>query len=129
MFDIDTLTMSMNYQPVFEGNQTNGNAGPKSSKDEVANDAGMKSTKVPRKKNGVQDLAKEGRERAQRNKFESMFGQDKDANGNRMITPVSATGSTYVTLGGSIPVNVATLPNADLLTDPLMPDLEDTTDL
>nr|GEX18820.1 hypothetical protein [Tanacetum cinerariifolium] len=69
------------------------------------------------------------RERAQRNEFESMFGQDKDDNGNRMITPVSATGSTYVTLGGLIPVNVATLPNADLPTDPLMPDLEDTTDL
>nr|GFA45850.1 uncharacterized mitochondrial protein AtMg00810-like [Tanacetum cinerariifolium] len=44
-------------------------------------------------------------------------------------TPVSAAGSTYVYLGGSIPVNVATLPNADLLTDPLMPDLEDTADL
>nr|GEU43924.1 ribonuclease H-like domain-containing protein [Tanacetum cinerariifolium] len=29
MFDIDTLTMSMNYQPVFAGNQTNGNAGTK----------------------------------------------------------------------------------------------------
>nr|GFC87350.1 ribonuclease H-like domain-containing protein [Tanacetum cinerariifolium] len=29
MFDIDTLTMSMNYQPVFGGNQTNGNAGTK----------------------------------------------------------------------------------------------------
>ncbi|GJR36866.1 ribonuclease H-like domain-containing protein [Tanacetum coccineum] len=29
MFDIDTLTMSMNYQPIFVGNQTNGNAGTK----------------------------------------------------------------------------------------------------
>nr|GEV07758.1 putative ribonuclease H-like domain-containing protein [Tanacetum cinerariifolium] len=84
MFDIDTLTMSMNYQPVFAGNQTNGNAGtkaninaeqarkkkipglqyvlppllnsdsqgPKSSKDEVADDARKKSTGVPRKENG-----------------------------------------------------------------------------
>nr|GEY82163.1 ribonuclease H-like domain-containing protein [Tanacetum cinerariifolium] len=26
MFDIDTLTVSINYQPVFTGNQTNGNA-------------------------------------------------------------------------------------------------------
>nr|GEX48678.1 retrovirus-related Pol polyprotein from transposon TNT 1-94 [Tanacetum cinerariifolium] len=60
MFDIDSLTMSMNYQPVFTGNQTNGNADPKSSDDEVANDAGKKSTKVPRKENGVQDPAKEG---------------------------------------------------------------------
>nr|GEX85792.1 copia protein [Tanacetum cinerariifolium] len=70
-----------------------------------------------------------GRERAQRNEFESMFGQDKDANGNRMFTPICVSGSTYVNLGGSIPNNVATLPNADLPTDPLMPDLEDTADL
>ncbi|GKA13635.1 hypothetical protein Tco_0693281 [Tanacetum coccineum] len=42
MFDIDTLTMSMNYQPVFAGNQTNGNAGPKSLNDEVVDDAGKK---------------------------------------------------------------------------------------
>nr|GEU39137.1 ribonuclease H-like domain-containing protein [Tanacetum cinerariifolium] len=132
IFDSDTLTMSMNYQPIFAGNQTNGNAGPKSSEDEVVDDVGKKSTKVPRKENGFQDPAKEGRESAQRNEFESMFGQDKDANGNRtykMFTPISAAGSFYVNLGGSISVNVATLPNADLPTDPLVPDLEDTADL
>nr|GFA32984.1 retrovirus-related Pol polyprotein from transposon TNT 1-94 [Tanacetum cinerariifolium] len=133
----------------------------------------MKSTNVPKKKNRVQDPAKEGdkndqeknlrgqgeaantnitnrlntvsssvnavsssvtavdpgKKRAQRNEFESMFGQDKDANGNMMFTLVSAAGSTYVNLGGSIPVNAATLPNAHLPTDPLMPDLEDTIDL
>nr|GEY84510.1 ribonuclease H-like domain-containing protein [Tanacetum cinerariifolium] len=70
-----------------------------------------------------------GRERAQRNEFESMFGQDKVANGNKIFTPVSAAGSTYVYLGGSIPVNAATLLNVDLLTDPLMCDVEDTDDL
>nr|GEW45243.1 hypothetical protein [Tanacetum cinerariifolium] len=37
-------------------------------------------------------------------------------------------GPTYVNLGDSIPINVATLPNAYLPTDPLMPDLEDTGD-
>ncbi|GKE25102.1 putative ribonuclease H-like domain-containing protein [Tanacetum coccineum] len=42
MFDIDTLTMSMNYQLVFVWNQTNGNAGQKSSNDEVTDDAGKK---------------------------------------------------------------------------------------
>nr|GEW24764.1 ribonuclease H-like domain-containing protein [Tanacetum cinerariifolium] len=101
--------------------------------DEVADDAGKKSTKVLRKENEVQDLAKEGDkmikrriERAQRNEFESMFGTEKDANGNMMFSPISATGSTYVYLGGSIPVNAATLPNVDPPTDPLMPGLEDT---
>nr|GEX30834.1 uncharacterized mitochondrial protein AtMg00810-like [Tanacetum cinerariifolium] len=58
-----------------------------------------------------------------------MFGQDKDADGNMMLIPVSVVGSTYVNLGGSICVNAATLLNADLPTDPLMPDLEDTADL
>nr|GFC13802.1 ribonuclease H-like domain-containing protein [Tanacetum cinerariifolium] len=70
-----------------------------------------------------------GKERTQRNEFKSMFRQDKDANGNRIFTPVSAAGSTYVCRGGSILVNAATLLNADLPTDPLMPDLEDTADL
>nr|GEW26131.1 hypothetical protein [Tanacetum cinerariifolium] len=64
-----------------------------------------------------------------KNEFESMFGQDKDANSNntyRMFTTVSTAGSSYVNLGGSIPVNANTLPNGDLPTDSLMPDLEDT---
>nr|GEV42971.1 hypothetical protein [Tanacetum cinerariifolium] len=70
-----------------------------------------------------------GRERTQRNEFESIFGQEKGANGNKTFTPVSTTRSTYVYLGGSILVNVVTLPNVDLPTDPLLPDLEDTTDI
>nr|GEV94501.1 hypothetical protein [Tanacetum cinerariifolium] len=46
--------------------------GPKSSEDEVVDDAGKKSTKVPRKENEVQEPAKEGRERTQRNEFEHL---------------------------------------------------------
>ncbi|GKB08594.1 ribonuclease H-like domain-containing protein, partial [Tanacetum coccineum] len=179
MFDIDTLTMSMNYQPVFAGNQTNDNAitkanivagqagkktvsglqyvllpfltsdsqGPKSSKDEVADDAGKKNEAQDPSKEGqekdvrdqeealrkqfgqeIKRLPDPGRERAQRNEFKSMFGQDKDTNGNstyRMFNPVNASGSSYENLGGSIPV----FPNDDFPTDLLMPDLEDTTDL
>nr|GEU63903.1 ribonuclease H-like domain-containing protein [Tanacetum cinerariifolium] len=70
-----------------------------------------------------------GRERTQRNEIESMFGQEKDSYGNRIFTPVSATRSTYVYLGGSIPINAATLSNANLPTDPLMTDLVDTANL
>ncbi|GJV13146.1 hypothetical protein Tco_1354687 [Tanacetum coccineum] len=43
-----------------------------------------------------------------------------------MFTPVNTAGSSCDNLGGSIPVNAATVPNVDLPTDPLMP--EDTTD-
>ncbi|GKC43008.1 putative ribonuclease H-like domain-containing protein [Tanacetum coccineum] len=143
MFDIDTLTMSMNYQPIFAGNQTNGHASTKanfdagqarkktSSEDEVADNA--------RKKNEVLDPAKKG----------DMNGQEEAANTNStnrlnnvsssvktvsptfttIFTPVSVVGSSYDNLGGSISVNAATLPNGDLPTDPLMPELEDTVDL
>ncbi|GKG05936.1 hypothetical protein Tco_0326022 [Tanacetum coccineum] len=45
------------------------------------------------------------------------------------ITLVNAAGSSCDNLGGSILVNAATLPNADLPTDLLMPDLEDTANL
>ncbi|GKA28043.1 hypothetical protein Tco_0714211 [Tanacetum coccineum] len=40
IFDIDTLTISMNYKPVIAGNQTNGNAGTKENID--AGQAGKK---------------------------------------------------------------------------------------
>ncbi|GKD28379.1 hypothetical protein Tco_1239157 [Tanacetum coccineum] len=46
-----------------------------------------------------------------------------------MFTPVNATGSSYENLGGLIHVNAATFPNDDFPTDPLMADLEDTSDL
>nr|GEW82350.1 ribonuclease H-like domain-containing protein [Tanacetum cinerariifolium] len=108
---------------------TSDSQGPKSSEDKVADDVGKKSTKVPRKENGVHDPKKEGRKRAQRNEFECMFGQEKDANGNKMFTLVSVARSIYFNLSGSNPINVVTLPNADLPTDPLMLDLEDTADL
>nr|GEV13601.1 putative ribonuclease H-like domain-containing protein [Tanacetum cinerariifolium] len=60
--------------------------GQKSLEDKVADDAGKKSTEVLRKENGVQNPAKEGRERAQRNEFESMLGQNNEANGNMIFT-------------------------------------------
>nr|GEY12712.1 hypothetical protein [Tanacetum cinerariifolium] len=84
---------------------------------EVYDDAGKKSIEVPRKENGVQDPAKESDKNKQeferlfgqgeiqeenkqkRNEFESVFRQDKDVNGNRMLTPIRTTGSTYVNLG------------------------------
>ncbi|GJU04815.1 retrovirus-related pol polyprotein from transposon TNT 1-94 [Tanacetum coccineum] len=52
LFDIDSLTKSMNYEPVFIGNQTNDDAGPKSSDDEFVDDA--------RKKNDAQYPAQDG---------------------------------------------------------------------
>nr|GEX66339.1 uncharacterized mitochondrial protein AtMg00810-like [Tanacetum cinerariifolium] len=113
MFDIDTLTMSMNYQPVFAGNQTNGS---KSSEDEVADDAEKKSTEVPRKENEVQDPAKEGdknnqendlkdQEEALRKQFKQeskrLFSQEEAANTNStnrlniISSPVNDVSSSF----------------------------------
>ncbi|GJW52176.1 ribonuclease H-like domain-containing protein [Tanacetum coccineum] len=125
LFDIDLLTNSMNYEPVTAGNQTNKNAGikdnvdavptqqyillpllydsPQSSEDAVTDDAGKKTNEDPAKED---DKSDPGRERVQRNEFESVFGQDKDANGNSiysMFTLVYAAGSSCDNLGGSIP--------------------------
>nr|GEX99292.1 ribonuclease H-like domain-containing protein [Tanacetum cinerariifolium] len=167
LFDIDTLSMFMNYQQDFARNQTmvmqNEVQDPAKEGDKNNQERDVRDQeKAPRKQfeqeskrlfgqgeaantnrsNTLNTLSSPvnavsssfttvdpGREITQRNKFESMFGQDKDANGNRMFTPVSTAGSIYVYLGTLIPVNAATIPNADLLIDPLMPDLEDTADL
>ncbi|GKB50574.1 putative ribonuclease H-like domain-containing protein, partial [Tanacetum coccineum] len=104
MFDIDTLTMSMNYQPVFAGNQNNGNAGSKSSDDKIVVDAKKESTKVLSKMNGGKDPTKEG----------------KAANTNS--TNRLNTISSLVNI-------VSSTANTNLPIDPLMPELEDTFDL
>ncbi|GKC10934.1 putative ribonuclease H-like domain-containing protein [Tanacetum coccineum] len=132
--------------------------GSKSSEDEVVNDAGQKNrvldpAKVGDKNGQEKDVIdqEEALRKQFKQEFERLSGQWKatntnntnrlntvsssinaDANGNsiyKMFTPVSAAGSSYDNLVGLIPVNAATLPNADLPTDPLMPDLEDIVDL
>ncbi|GKA22996.1 ribonuclease H-like domain-containing protein [Tanacetum coccineum] len=120
LFDIDSLTNSMNYQPVSAGNRTNGYAVHMFLQvlrklcphlkmmlerriDSPVNAASSSFTTV-----------EPGRERGQRNEFESLFGQDKDAsNVYRVFTPVNATTSS----------------NTNYPTDLLMLDLEDTANL
>ncbi|GKB64119.1 putative ribonuclease H-like domain-containing protein [Tanacetum coccineum] len=178
LFDIDTLTSTMNYQPVSARNRTNDNAGLETNSD--AGQAGKEKTPdqeyillpllhtssyVPLifeedesspnddagKKNEVKDPAKEKdmngsgedthanstnrlnivnspvntvssyfsnenheRQKEQRNEYESLFEQDKeDNNSYRIFTPI----------------NAATHSNAHDPIDPLIPDLEDTTNL
>ncbi|GKC51855.1 putative ribonuclease H-like domain-containing protein [Tanacetum coccineum] len=113
---------------------------PQSLEDAVTDDAGKKTNKDPAKENdksGQGEATKTnstnrlntvsslintvtssfttmdpGRERVQRNEFESVFGQDKDTNGNsiyRMFIPVNAARSTCDNLGRSIPVNAASI--------------------
>ncbi|GJX98454.1 retrovirus-related pol polyprotein from transposon TNT 1-94, partial [Tanacetum coccineum] len=96
LFDVDSLTISMNYVPVVVGNQTNGIAGtrdnivtdPKVSKE----DAEEKPTEMD--ENGASD--KDG----------------KDDQATRSDTPVSAVGPSITNDDPSSPVNAAESSNA-----------------
>nr|GEU81688.1 ribonuclease H-like domain-containing protein [Tanacetum cinerariifolium] len=121
--------------------------GPKSSEDEVADVARNKSTEVPRKENEVQDPTKEcdknnqkdvrDQEEVPRKQFEQeperLFGQGKVANTNStnilstVSSPVNAVSSSFTTVD---PGRERTQRNEfeNLLTNPLIPDLEDIAD-
>ncbi|GJZ04091.1 putative ribonuclease H-like domain-containing protein [Tanacetum coccineum] len=121
LFDIDLLTNSMNYEPVTAGNQTNKNAGikdnvdavptqqyillpllydsPQSSKDAVADDAGKKTNEEP---------ANEGERNGQEKE-----GGDSNKENDQNVPSVSTAAQNFTNAN-------------DLLTDPLIPNLEDT---
>ncbi|GKA33128.1 ribonuclease H-like domain-containing protein, partial [Tanacetum coccineum] len=174
LFDIDSLTNSMNYQPVTAGNQTNKNAGPQ----EANGDTGLKKSVDARQseeknvstqqyivfplwssisssykssdetyKNDTADDAaeKEASEQSDdvRKEFEAKCNREllqgkatKASNTNSfntVSTPVNAASAartsndarpSFVSLGGSFPLNVNDLPD-----DPLMPDLENTAEV
>nr|GEU73317.1 ribonuclease H-like domain, reverse transcriptase, RNA-dependent DNA polymerase [Tanacetum cinerariifolium] len=95
---------------------TSNSQGLKSLEDEVADDAGKKSTKVPRKENEVQDPAKEG----------DKNNQEKDVRDQEEATRKQFEQESKRLLGRE-----RTQRNEfeNLPTDPLMPDLEDTADI
>ncbi|GJY94830.1 retrovirus-related pol polyprotein from transposon TNT 1-94 [Tanacetum coccineum] len=101
LFDIDLLTNSMNYEPVTARNQTNKNA-----EDAVADDAGKKTNEKPVNEGERNGQEKEG----------GASNKEGYATSTNRVSTVSTAGQSF--------------DNADdLPTDPLMPDLEDTTDL
>ncbi|GJR46773.1 ribonuclease H-like domain-containing protein [Tanacetum coccineum] len=101
LFDIDLLTNIMNYEPVTVGNQTNKNA-----EDAVADDIGKKTNEEP----------------ANKAELDNLLAQQKECYAKS--TNRDSTVSPFVSTAGQIFTNAD-----DLLTDPLMPDLEDTADL
>ncbi|GJR84413.1 putative ribonuclease H-like domain-containing protein [Tanacetum coccineum] len=92
LFDIDSLTKSMNYEPVSAGNQTNNDAGPKSS---------------------------------------VMIGGCVIEAGKKLVDQGEATITNSTnrlnTVSPSVSAAGQSFDNNDLPTDPLMPDLEDST--
>ncbi|GJR65565.1 retrovirus-related pol polyprotein from transposon TNT 1-94 [Tanacetum coccineum] len=128
LFDIDTLTKSMNYKPVVAGNETNGNAGtkesndtpdspisssPKRSDDEVADDAGKKTTKDPANEGDKDD--QDLRDEFER-EFKRLFVQGEEAEIN-----INNTNNISVVIS---PINTVGTKDAD--DEPMMPNLKDT---
>ncbi|GJV37566.1 putative ribonuclease H-like domain-containing protein [Tanacetum coccineum] len=150
LFDIDTLTNSMNYQPVSAGNRTNGNAGLETNSD--AGQAGKEnvpdqeyillpllhtSSNVPSnskkdesslkddagKKNKVKDSAKEGDMNGPR----EATNTDSTNRLNTVSSPVNTVSSSFTTMD---PGRAKEQRNEyESLFDPLLPDLEDIIDL
>ncbi|GKD06051.1 putative ribonuclease H-like domain-containing protein [Tanacetum coccineum] len=123
LFDIDLLKNSMNYEPVTTGNLTNRNASIKDNVDAITKEPANEGERNGQEKEGeasnkegdhnVQDL------RAELDKLlvQQQEGYANSTNRDFIVSPsVSTTGQSFT--------------NADdLPTDPLMPDLEDATDL
>ncbi|GJV29626.1 ribonuclease H-like domain-containing protein [Tanacetum coccineum] len=150
LFDIDLLTNSMNYEPITAGNQTNKNACIKdnvdavptqqyillpllydsrqSLKDAVADDAGKKTNEEPANKGERNGQEKEGRAsnkendqnvQAFRAKFDNFLIQQKEGYANS--TNKDSTVSPSISTVGQNFTHAD-----DLYTDPLIPDLKDT---
>ncbi|GJS96670.1 putative ribonuclease H-like domain-containing protein [Tanacetum coccineum] len=130
LFDIDSLTNFMNYQPVTARNQTNKNAGPQ----EANGNIGLKQSVDAGQSEETDDVAGETliqkpvskNEQALKNVLDKMMDQDKEATVNVASAPrtFNDDGPSFVPLGGSFPLDVN-----DPTDDPLMPDLEDTAEV
>ncbi|GJU78788.1 putative ribonuclease H-like domain-containing protein [Tanacetum coccineum] len=148
IFDIDSLTNSMNYQPVTAGNQTNKNAGPQETNGNTA--AGDKPCiKKPASENEqalknvldkMIDQEKEATEQsdAVRKEFEAQCNREllqgkatraSSTNSfNTVSTPVNTAGESRIfSDDGSSFVPLSKFTN--LPDDLLMPDLEDTAEV
>ncbi|GJY55661.1 putative ribonuclease H-like domain-containing protein [Tanacetum coccineum] len=118
IFDIDTLTKSMNYKPVVAGNQSNDNAGTKACDD--AGKARMEiATEEPGKEGG--DLSNDQEKKDGNVNNTNNVNTASDENNTNNINAVSST----VNAAG-IEVNVVGAKTSiELLDDPNMPELED----
>ncbi|GKD99141.1 putative ribonuclease H-like domain-containing protein [Tanacetum coccineum] len=117
LFDVDSLTISINYVRVAAGNQTNcitGTrdnivAGPKDSEEDI----GIKPTEV--NESGASDKGEED-EQDTRSEFERLLQQEKQTNStnsfNTIGTPVSTVGSSFTNDDPSSLVNATKASNA-----------------
>ncbi|GJR97132.1 putative ribonuclease H-like domain-containing protein [Tanacetum coccineum] len=121
MFDIDLLTNTMYYIPICVENQVN--------MDADLDDATRQAFKEEKKR---ADQATNINKLNTGRPFVSTSNSPLVSTANTPYASAASTptgantvGSSFVYLGGQIPINASTLPNADLHIDPNMPDLED----
>ncbi|GKB67095.1 ribonuclease H-like domain-containing protein, partial [Tanacetum coccineum] len=116
LFDIDLLTNSMNYEPITAGNQTNRNIGIKDNVDAVPTQQYIMLPFLPDSPRSLEDAVADDASK-KTTKEPANKGYANSTNRVSTVSPsVSAVGQSF--------------DNADdLPTNPLMPDLEDTTDL
>ncbi|GJU16527.1 putative ribonuclease H-like domain-containing protein [Tanacetum coccineum] len=120
LFDVDSLTISMNYVPVVAGNQTNGIA---RTRDNIVTDPKVRKEDAEEKptemdENGASD--KDGKDdQGIRSEFERLLQQEKQTihpnstnSINTVSTPVSTAGPSFINDDPSSPVNVAEASNA-----------------
>ncbi|GKF10520.1 putative ribonuclease H-like domain-containing protein, partial [Tanacetum coccineum] len=114
LFDVDSLTISINYVPVVVGNQTNGIA--RTRDNIVSENSGMKPTEAD--VNGASD--KDGEDnQATRSEFERLLQQEKQTvhpnntnSINTVSTPVSTAGPSFTNDAPSSPINDVEASNA-----------------
>ncbi|GJW88517.1 ribonuclease H-like domain-containing protein [Tanacetum coccineum] len=115
LFDIDALTKSMNYKPVVEGNQSNGNAGTRACDD--AGDDEKKVTEEPRKKGG--DPSKEN----------ERDDQEKDASVNSTNNVNAASINKVNAVGKKANIELPDEPNLSTLEDIVYSDDDEDVDV
>ncbi|GJX24266.1 putative ribonuclease H-like domain-containing protein [Tanacetum coccineum] len=113
LFDVDSLTISMNYVPVIVGNKTNGIAGTKDNiiagPKDSERDAGMKPTEVDENealdKSGKHDQAARSESERLNQKEMQTEHTNSTNNINTVSTPVSTAGPSIDIVVPSPPVN------------------------
>ncbi|GJZ75054.1 hypothetical protein Tco_0639519 [Tanacetum coccineum] len=135
MFDLDFLTNSMNYIPVSVENQVNVDAGTQDSyvAEVVAKALEDATRQVFEEEKRNVASQKRTTQATSTNKLSTVRSSISTATKpyvSAISTPTGANAdeSSFVYLGGKIPVDASTLPNTDLPIDPNMPDLEDDSD-
>ncbi|GKE83882.1 hypothetical protein Tco_1557624, partial [Tanacetum coccineum] len=154
MFDLDFLTNTMNYIPVSVENQVNVDANVADKEEQHTLTETKQALKDDLERMIAQEIAAKAINDATRQAFEEEkkraaqatsinklnTGRPSVSTSNSPLvitanTPYASVASTptsentgrssFVYLGGQIPIDISTLPNADLPIDPNMPDLED----